>query len=137
MIQADELPTPLVWIEHWPEESTEGQESFELVVFSSYEVVERAPYLGRARPSSKLFAFKVARCITARSLFSRPGAVHVHAGEHDLGAFVVEHSLCLLYVLVREVYSALRSRLAPEAASPDKSWVCRCSLRTTRTGQWA
>jgi len=38
-----------VWIEHWPEESTEGQESFELVVFSSYEVTERAPYLGETR----------------------------------------------------------------------------------------
>jgi hypothetical protein len=46
VIRANELPTPLVWIEHWPEESTEGQETFELVVFSSYEVVERAPYLG-------------------------------------------------------------------------------------------
>ena len=47
VIRANELPTPLVWIEHWPEESTEGcEETFELVVFSSYEVVERAPYLG-------------------------------------------------------------------------------------------
>ena len=49
MIQANELPTPLVWIEHWPEESTEGQRAFEPVVFSSYEVVERSPYLGEAR----------------------------------------------------------------------------------------
>ena len=24
MIRANELPTPLVWIEHWPEESTGG-----------------------------------------------------------------------------------------------------------------
>jgi hypothetical protein len=40
VIRADGLPTPLVWIEHWPEETTEGQEKFELVVFSSYEVVE-------------------------------------------------------------------------------------------------
>jgi hypothetical protein len=46
VIRANELPTPLVWIEHWPEEATEGKETFELVVFSSYEVVERAPYLG-------------------------------------------------------------------------------------------
>jgi hypothetical protein len=38
-----------VWIEHWPEESTEGDETFELVVFSSYEVVESAPYLGETR----------------------------------------------------------------------------------------
>jgi hypothetical protein len=49
VIRANELPTPLMWVEHWPEESTEGQETFELVVFSSYEVVERAPYLGETR----------------------------------------------------------------------------------------
>ena len=50
VIQANELPTPLVWIEHWPKESTNGgEETFELVVFSSYEVVERAPYLGETR----------------------------------------------------------------------------------------
>jgi hypothetical protein len=49
VILTNELPTPLVWIEHWPEETTEGQETFELVVFSSYEVVERAPYLGETR----------------------------------------------------------------------------------------
>ncbi len=50
MIRANELPTPLVWIEHWPKESTDGgEETFELVVFSSYKVEERAPYLGDAR----------------------------------------------------------------------------------------
>jgi hypothetical protein len=43
------LPTSLVWIEHWPEESTEEQETFDLVVFSSYKVEERAPYLGETR----------------------------------------------------------------------------------------
>jgi hypothetical protein len=47
--QGDELPTPLVWIEHWPEKSADEQETFELVVFSSYEVAERAPYLGETR----------------------------------------------------------------------------------------
>jgi hypothetical protein len=49
VIRANGLPTPLEWIEHWPEETTEGQETFELVVYSSYEVVERAPYLGETR----------------------------------------------------------------------------------------
>ena len=50
VIQANELSTPLVWIEHRPEESTDaGEETFELVVFSSYEVEERAPYLGETR----------------------------------------------------------------------------------------
>ena len=49
VIQANKLPTHLVWIEHWPEESADEQETFELVVFTSYEVTERAPYLGEAR----------------------------------------------------------------------------------------
>jgi hypothetical protein len=49
VIRSHRLPTPLIWIEHWPEESTEGEETFELVVFYSYEVVERAPYLGETR----------------------------------------------------------------------------------------
>jgi hypothetical protein len=47
VIRANELPTPLVWIEHWPKESSDGgEETFELVVFPSYKVEERAPYLG-------------------------------------------------------------------------------------------
>jgi hypothetical protein len=47
VIRANELPTPLVWIEHWPKESIDGRnETFELVVFSGYEVTERAPNLG-------------------------------------------------------------------------------------------
>ena len=49
VIRANELPIPLVWIEHSPEESTDVEETFELIVFSSYEVVERAPYLGEMR----------------------------------------------------------------------------------------
>ena len=49
MIRSHELPTPMIWIEHWPEESTCGAETFELVVFSSYEVEERMPYLGEMR----------------------------------------------------------------------------------------
>ena len=44
------MPTQLVWIEHWPRESADGGEgTFDLVFFSSYEVTERAPYLGEAR----------------------------------------------------------------------------------------
>ena len=50
VIRANELPTPLVWIEHWPKESTDGgEERFDLVVFSRYQVTERAPYLGETR----------------------------------------------------------------------------------------
>jgi hypothetical protein len=50
VIRTNELPTPLVWVEHWSKESTgRGAETFELVVFSSYEVEERAPYLGETR----------------------------------------------------------------------------------------
>jgi hypothetical protein len=51
VIRANELTTPLVWIEHWPKDTTEGgAETFELVVFSNYKVEERAPYLGETRP---------------------------------------------------------------------------------------
>jgi hypothetical protein len=50
VIRANKLPTHLVWIEHWPKESTDGgEEVFELVVFTGYEVTERAPYLGETR----------------------------------------------------------------------------------------
>jgi hypothetical protein len=50
VIQANKLPTLLVWIEHRPEESTYGGvETFDLVVFSRYEVTERAPHLGETR----------------------------------------------------------------------------------------
>ena len=50
VIRSHELPTPLVWIEPWPKDTTRGgEETFELVVFSSYEVEERAPYLGETR----------------------------------------------------------------------------------------
>ena len=50
VIRANKLPTPLVWIEHRPKESTGGgPETFELVVFSSYEEEDRAPYLGETR----------------------------------------------------------------------------------------
>jgi hypothetical protein len=50
VIRSNRLPTPLVWIEHWPEESTGGgEETFELVVFSSYKVEERVPYLRERR----------------------------------------------------------------------------------------
>ena len=50
VIRSHRLPTPLIWIEHWPKESTNGgEETFELVVFSSYEVTERAPYLAETR----------------------------------------------------------------------------------------
>jgi hypothetical protein len=49
VIRSHREPTPLVWIEHWPKESTSGAETFELVVFSSCEVEECAPYLGETR----------------------------------------------------------------------------------------
>jgi hypothetical protein len=50
VIRANELLTPLIWIEHWPGESAGGgAETFDLVIFSSYKVIERAPYLGETR----------------------------------------------------------------------------------------
>ncbi len=51
VIRYHKLGVPPVWIEHYyPKEATDGHsETFELVVFSSYEVKERAPYLGETR----------------------------------------------------------------------------------------
>ena len=50
VIRSNELPTPLVWIEHWPKESTDREdETVDLVVFSNHEVIERAPYLWERR----------------------------------------------------------------------------------------
>jgi hypothetical protein len=50
VIHYHKLALPPVWIEHYPKEATDGHsETFELVVFSSYEVKERAPYLGETR----------------------------------------------------------------------------------------
>jgi hypothetical protein len=49
VIRYHKLSAP-VWIEHYPKEATDGaSETFELVVFSSYEIRERAPYLGETR----------------------------------------------------------------------------------------
>jgi hypothetical protein len=43
VIRAHLLPTPLVWIEHYPPESTNREtETFDLVIFSSYAITERA-----------------------------------------------------------------------------------------------
>ncbi len=50
VIRYHKLGVPPVWIEHYPTETTDGTtETFELVVFSSYEVKEWAPYLGERR----------------------------------------------------------------------------------------
>jgi hypothetical protein len=50
VIRYNKLALPPVWIEHYPKEATDGHsETFELVVFSSHEVKEKAPYLGETR----------------------------------------------------------------------------------------
>ena len=50
VIRYHKLALPPVWVEHYPKEATDGtSETFELVEFSSYEVKERAPYLGETR----------------------------------------------------------------------------------------
>jgi hypothetical protein len=69
VIRSHELPTPLVWIEHWPKESTDGgAETFELVVFSSSEVEERAPYLGETRARIGGATWKRLDCATVEVL---------------------------------------------------------------------
>jgi hypothetical protein len=50
VIRYHKLGVPPVWIEHYPKEVTDRHsETFELVMFSSYEVRERAPYLGETK----------------------------------------------------------------------------------------
>src|SRR3712207_9365406 len=50
VISYNEFALPPIWIEHYPPETTDGaSETFEMVVFSSYEVTERAPYLGATK----------------------------------------------------------------------------------------
>ena len=50
VIRYHRLPTPVVWIEHHPPEVTDSRsETFELVVFSTYEVMEKAPHMGEVR----------------------------------------------------------------------------------------
>jgi hypothetical protein len=50
VIRYHRLGVSPVWIEHYPREAPDGHsEAFELVVFSSYEVKERAPYLEENR----------------------------------------------------------------------------------------
>jgi len=47
VIRYHSLTPPLIWIEHHPPICMDGDtETFDLVAFSSYEVRERAPYLG-------------------------------------------------------------------------------------------
>jgi hypothetical protein len=51
VISYDKLSIP-VWIEHYPKEAIDGHsETLELEVFSSYEIRQRAPYLGETRLS--------------------------------------------------------------------------------------
>jgi hypothetical protein len=50
VIRYHSLTPPLVWIEHHPPLSTDGNtETFDLVAFSSYGIRERGPYLGETR----------------------------------------------------------------------------------------
>ena|SRR3712207_5941364 len=50
VIRYHRLPAPVVWVEHHPPITTDGEtETFDLVDFSSYEVRERGPYLGETR----------------------------------------------------------------------------------------
>jgi hypothetical protein len=50
VVHYNKLSTPMVWIKHYPPECTDGRaETFELVIFSSYEVMEGPPYLGKTK----------------------------------------------------------------------------------------
>jgi len=52
VISSHQLPTPLVWIEHYQEGArgtTEDPHSFDLVLFSHYQIENLHPYLGEKR----------------------------------------------------------------------------------------
>ena len=50
VIRYHRLHAPVVWIEHHPPITTDSfTETFDLVVFSSYEVRDRGPYKGETR----------------------------------------------------------------------------------------
>jgi hypothetical protein len=76
VIRYQKLSAP-VWIEHYPKGATDGHsETFELVVFSSYEVKERAPYLGETRltvgePAWKKLDRKSVEALVEEELYSR------------------------------------------------------------------
>jgi len=74
VIHYPNLGVPPGWIEHYPKEATDGASgTFELVVFSSYEVKERAPYLGETRltigePSSKSLDRKTVEALVGQAV---------------------------------------------------------------------
>jgi hypothetical protein len=74
VIRYHRLGLPPVWIEHYPKEAPDGNsESFELVVFSSYEVEERAPYLGETKlttgePTWKILDRKAVEALVEREV---------------------------------------------------------------------
>jgi hypothetical protein len=69
VIRGHRLPTPLVWIEHYPPESTNREtETFDLVIFSTYEITERAPYLGESRITIGTPARKPIDCASVETL---------------------------------------------------------------------
>ena len=52
VIQGHRLPMSLVWIEHYEDGargSPEDPHTFDLVIFSGYEITQRTPYPGEAR----------------------------------------------------------------------------------------
>jgi len=52
VIRGHRLRTPLVWIEHYAQGARgtlDDPHTFDLVTFSTYEITERAPYLGESR----------------------------------------------------------------------------------------
>ena len=72
VIRYYKLALPPVWIEHYPKEATDGHfETFELVVFSSYEVKERAPYMGETRLTVGESAWKTLERESVEALVGR------------------------------------------------------------------
>jgi hypothetical protein len=75
VICSHQLRTPLVWIEHY-EEGARGtpkdRATFDLVIFSSYEITERAPYLGEGRLSIGRPTWKALERASVETLIGGP-----------------------------------------------------------------
>jgi len=75
VICSHQLRTPLVWIEHY-EEGARGTpkdpHTFDLVIFSSYEITERAPYLGEGRLSIGRPTWKALDRASVETLIGEP-----------------------------------------------------------------
>jgi len=75
VIRSNQLPTPLVWIEEYEEGArgtTEDSHTFDLVLFSHYQIEDLRPYLGEKRQRIGEPSWKPLDRATVESLIGQP-----------------------------------------------------------------